>query len=107
MLGEVADFVQQQLNLLSAPLRILFALGMIGFRGFAWLRQQDSFADLPLPQRARLLESWAYGSLAPARTLLKPVRSLALFAFYESPEVQAALQVPVLPATADSPAPRC
>ena len=88
VLDEVAGFLQGQLDALPPRLRTLFALGALGFRGVTRLVRLRSFAALPCSERRRWFEHWAYGPLTPARQLFRGVRSTALLAYYERPEVR-------------------
>ena len=62
---------------------VLFRLGMLVFRLTALLTCLMPFTRLSLEKRRGLVERWAYGSWALPRQLFRPVRSIALLAFYE------------------------
>jgi len=86
-----ADFVQGQLESLPAHVRIVFSLGMLAFRLFVRARYLSNFCRLPLDKRSAIVSDWAYGRVAVVRQLFRVVRSSALLAFYEIPDVRAAL----------------
>jgi hypothetical protein len=91
-----AAFVARQLEALPGSLRLLFAIGMFGFRLLSW-RRLRSFESLPLERRRAVAAWWAWGPLPPARQLFKPVRATALLAFHEYAPVRAAPRLAVLP----------
>jgi len=92
LVREVASFVGGQLHQLPVRLRALFYAGLAVFRVATRLRFLHGFCDLPADVRRRWFEDWAYGRLPLARQLFRPVRSTALLAYYERPEVRAALE---------------
>jgi hypothetical protein len=83
----VADFVQGQLKSLPVLMRALFAVG---------IRYLSSFNKLPLDRRSEIVSSWAWGKVALGRQLFRPLRSTALLAFYELPDVKAAIEIPAV-----------
>ena len=87
VLSDVAVFVQGQLEALPRRLKILYFIGMTGFRVFTAICYLRPFSGLALAKRVKLVEGWAYGRLGLARQLFRPVRSTALLAFYEHPRV--------------------
>lgn len=92
VVAEVASFVQVQLGRLPRHLSILFGLGISVFRFYVRLRTFSSFCALPLDDRVKVLNSWAYGNITLFRNLFRVVRSLALLSFFEIPAVVAALE---------------
>jgi hypothetical protein len=92
----VADFVQGQLKSLPVLMRALFAVGMMTFRLFVRIRYLSSFNKLPLDRRSEIVSSWAWGKVALGRQLFRPLRSTALLAFYELPDVKAAIEIPAV-----------
>jgi uncharacterized protein (TIRG00374 family) len=87
VLNSIAVFMTEQIAALPPPLRTLFHLGMTLFRVQVRVRCFRPFCALPLERRRNLLEEWAFGPLALLRQLFRPVRTLALFAYYEHPQV--------------------
>jgi hypothetical protein len=91
ILGEVAAFVQGQAEALPRRLALLFGLGTFAFRLYVRLVRFRSFCGLSSGERRRIFESWAYGRIGLFRSLFKLVRSTALLAFFEIPDVCDAL----------------
>lgn len=78
------EFTVGQLAALSELLQAAFAVGMTMFRTWVLLRYLGRFERLPLQRRRQAAESWAYGPFALFRMLFKPVRGVALLAYFES-----------------------
>lgn len=90
-MGAVTTFVTEQLSCLPILLQFGLALGLFVFRVFVWVTQMRPFGSLDLESRRKLSESWAFGKVALARQLFRPIGSLAIFAYYENPVVLRAL----------------
>ncbi len=88
---EVAAFLQSQLQCLPLVPAILFSSGMMVFRAWVRLRYLKGFVNLPLSTRARIVYDWSWGRSFIKRQLMRVVRSLVLFCYYERPEVKSAL----------------
>jgi uncharacterized membrane protein YbhN (UPF0104 family) len=86
-LVEVAAFVAEEVDALPARLHVLFMAGMTLFRLYVRLRHLRSFCALDLDRRRRAVDAWAFGRLALLRQLFRPIRSIALLAYYERPQV--------------------
>jgi glycosyltransferase 2 family protein len=82
-IDEAAQFTSEQIGALERRLRVLMEIGMLGFRGYVWLRYWRSFESLDLERRQAAVGAWAYGRLQLLRQLFRPVRSLSLFAYHE------------------------
>lgn len=82
------DFVQSEIQSLPLMLRALFFLGMMSFRFLVVITQGSGFSKLPLEKRKTIIQSWAWGRVALARQLFRVIRSTALLAFYEFPDVK-------------------
>lgn len=91
VVGAVTTFVTEQLACLPILLQFGLALGLFVFRVFVWVTQKRPFGSLDLESRRKLSESWAFGKVALARQLFRPIGSLAIFAYYENPVVLRAL----------------
>lgn len=91
VLDSTTQFVVGQIRALPVRLRVLFSIGMIGFRIVVRATTGRGFCDLDLERRQRIVRAWAFGPVAPARQLLRVVRSTALLAFWESPAARTAL----------------
>jgi len=92
LVREVAGFVGGQLHELPVRLRAMFYTGLAGFRMVTRLRYARGFCELPAATRREWFERWAYGPVPLARQLFRPVRATALLAYYEHPDVRAALR---------------
>lgn len=79
-----ALFAGEQVNALTAELRWPLKLGLAGFQCLIWLSHRRGFARLPLAERRRVLDAWAFGPVALTRQLFRPVRTTALVAYYEA-----------------------
>lgn len=90
-LRAATEFACLELGALQPHLRILFKIGLLGFRSLAMLSNCAPFEALPSEKRRTIFEGWAYGPIPITRKLFKPLRSLVLLAFYEQPLIQAAL----------------
>jgi uncharacterized protein (TIRG00374 family) len=88
---DVAAFMEGQIAALPPSLRTMFHLGMTFFRFTVRARYVSSFCGLPVDRRRALVDAWAFGRIGLLRQLFRPVRSLAVLAYYERPEVVRAL----------------
>ena len=86
-----ADFICDELSHLPQNLKPLVKIGIMGFRTVTMFTAFAPFEKLPLSKRRRIVDAWSYGRIPVTRKFFKPIRSVALLAFYECPEVQAAL----------------
>jgi hypothetical protein len=93
-LNYTCNFVRGQIQSLPLMLRALFSLGMIFFRVVVMITNWSGFSGLPLEKRKMIIRSWAWGRVALARQLFRVVRSTALLAFYEYPDVQTGIIPP-------------
>jgi hypothetical protein len=91
---DVAAFMEGQIAALPPRLRTMFHLGMTFFRFTVRVRHVSSFCGMPTAKRRAIVDSWAFGRVALFRQLFRPVRSLAVLAYYERPEIVAALAPP-------------
>jgi hypothetical protein len=79
-----AAFVQAQLRAMPLVLQVLLACGLAVFRALTWVRWLRGLGALGAPSRHAWMHAWAYGPVALARKLFRPVRSLAALAYFES-----------------------
>ena len=84
-------FVLGEVRALPVRLRVLFSIGMIGFRVIVRVTTGRGFCELALIDRRRIVDRWAFGPIVPARQWFRVVRSTALLAFWDAPVVRAAL----------------
>ena len=92
VLDEVAGFVHGQLAALPLRLRLLFGIGMSGFRVITRAVHLRDFCSIEPRARRAWFERWAYGPAPLARQLFRGVRLTALLAYYEQPAVRHALE---------------
>jgi hypothetical protein len=84
---QVTEFVEGQVSSLPLLLRLCFDLGVTCFQIFVLVTTLRPFEHHDLDSRRRICKSWAYGRFGIARKLFRPIRSLAIFAYYENPAV--------------------
>ncbi len=80
---DVATFLDGQIGALPPRLQTMFHLGMTFFRAVVRIRHGSSFCALSVERRRAIVNRWAFGRVALFRQLFRPVRSLALLAYYE------------------------
>lgn len=85
------QFVCSELSALPSSLRILFKIGILGFRSITIASNLCPFENLSSERQAKIINAWSYGPIGTTRKLFKPLRSLALLAFFEHPAILAAL----------------
>ena len=85
------QFVCTGLGALPSFLRILFKIGILSFRTITILTSFCPFENLSSAKQTKVINAWSYGPIGLTRKLFKPLRSLALLAFFEHPVVLAAL----------------
>ena len=78
-----ATFVREQLQAMPLVLQLLLASGVVAFRVLTCARWLRSFASLDAARRQAWIHAWAYGRVPLARSLFRPVRSLAALAYFE------------------------
>jgi hypothetical protein len=79
-----AQFARDQVNTLTAELRWPLKIGLAGFRCLIWLSHFRGFSRLPLTDRRRIIDAWAFGPVGLTRQLFRPIRTTALVAYYEA-----------------------
>lgn len=82
-LDYTVDFVRGQLQAMPLVLQILLACGLTAFRVLTWARWLRAFSALGAARRQAWTHAWAYGRVPLARSLFRPVRSLAALAYFE------------------------
>jgi hypothetical protein len=76
-------FVREQLQAMPLVLQILLACGLTVFRVLTCMRWLRAFTALGAARRQQWTHAWAYGRIPLARSLFRPVRSLAALAYFE------------------------
>jgi|GEM_PF-389450 conserved hypothetical protein len=87
-LHEMSVFTVTELDCLPFRLRVIFGIGIIGFKALTILASGRFLCDIPLERRRELINWWAFGGTPLNRKFMKPIRSLSLFAYYENAEVK-------------------
>lgn len=82
-----AGFVQAQLDALPTRLRWMMRAGLFFFQSCVILRHGSRFGGLSGEHQREIFEWWAHGPVPLFRQLFRPLRSLALLAWHEQPEV--------------------
>lgn len=85
--NQVTGFVTSQLAVLPIILRICLFMGLLVFQIFVLTTTFCPFQWHSLKTRRTIVEAWAFGPVALARQLFRPIRSLTIFAFFENPIV--------------------
>jgi choline dehydrogenase-like flavoprotein len=83
-LRSATSFVEGQIAALPVLLRAGLMVGLSAFRAYVPLRFGMNFCRLPLARRVTAVDSWAAGSFLRGRQLFRPLRNLALLAYYEA-----------------------
>ncbi|MBK8220299.1 MAG: flippase-like domain-containing protein [Candidatus Obscuribacter sp.] len=91
-LEDATDFLCREISSLPPKLAGMLKIGTIGFRVLAALISFNTFENLSLKRRSAMVNAWSYGKVSLTRKLFKPLRSLALLAFFENEAVQTALE---------------
>ncbi len=89
--ADVATFVVSQVEALPSFLKAPYVLAMTAFDLSPVLRGWRPFRTLDADRRARRLAAWDTSALAPKRNYVKLIRSCALLAYYDHPDVLRAL----------------
>ena len=89
--GEVGRFAFTQINCIPFRYKVLFDVGLFGFKSYIFACTGRFICDVPLAKRRKLVEFWAFGPIAVTRKFMKLIRSLAILAYYDHPLVQSRL----------------
>jgi uncharacterized membrane protein YbhN (UPF0104 family) len=81
--AEAAEFVAQEIDALPGRLRALVFLGLLAFRLVVRVRYGRAFCSLDASVRRAAVHAWAFGRIGPLRMLFRPLRSIALLAYWE------------------------
>jgi hypothetical protein len=93
LVDRATSFADGQLGALPLRLRLLFALGVRFFQIVTLLAHLRPFTKLVAARRRAWVERWAYGSWSLGRQLFRPIRSVAIVAFYADATVARSLQL--------------
>jgi len=88
VVAHVVTQIEQMPSILALPYRLaLWAFGLLPV-----LRYGRTFLGLTPPRQAVYLSSWSNAVIAPARDFIKLIRSCALLAYFDHPQVCEALR---------------
>jgi uncharacterized protein (TIRG00374 family) len=85
------EFVCSELSALPPFLRAPFKLGILSFRTITIVTNLCPFENLSNERQANVTNAWSYGPIPLTRKLFKPLRSLALLAFFEHQAILTAI----------------
>ncbi len=88
---EVGRFTFTQIGCIPFRYKVLFDIGLFGFKLYIFAFSGRFICDVPLDKRRKLVEFWAFGPIGVTRKFMKLIRSLAILAYFDNAEVQAAL----------------
>jgi hypothetical protein len=86
--ADVTDFVASQIGALPSFMHLPYRLGITAFQLLSLLRHGRRFAFLPKPAKESYLSFWSDGKIGPMRDFVKLIRSCALLAYFDHPEVR-------------------
>jgi hypothetical protein len=102
---DVTAFVAGQIRSMPSFLRIPYRLAVVAFDWLAVLRHGRPFVALHSEPATAYLSLWSSSRLGPTRDFVKLIRSCALFAYFDHPQVRGALDMapPAEPAAQQPP----
>jgi hypothetical protein len=86
--ADVIDFTVSQIEALPSFLHLPYRLGVTAFQFLSLLRHGRRFAYLPAAAKQSYLSLWSDGVIGPTRDFIKLIRSCALLAYFDHPEVR-------------------
>lgn len=90
--ADTMAFVAAQVEMLPSFLGVPYRLALMAFDVLPVLRHGRAFRFLDAPDKAAHLARWEHARLAPFRNFVKLIRSCALLAYYDHPDVLEALR---------------
>ncbi len=90
----VTGFVASQIEALPTFLALPYRVALVAFQLLPALRYGRRFDSLDDASQAAYLTLWSEGPLAPARDFTKLIRSCALLAYFDHPDVRSHLPMP-------------
>jgi glycosyltransferase 2 family protein len=94
IVDRVSAFVAGQNRALPWMLQVALKAGLAAFWVLVLLRYARPLPNLPPRKRRAVVHAWAWGRVGLARQLFRVLRSTALLAWYEDPDVQRAQLAP-------------
>ncbi len=90
----VTGFVASQIEALPTFLALPYRVALVAFGLLPTLRYGRRFNRLNEASQAAYLAFWSEGPVAPARDFTKLIRSCALLAYFDHPDVRSHLPMP-------------
>ncbi len=90
----VSGFVASQIEALPTFLALPYRVALLAFQLLSTLRYGRRFDGLNEASQAAYLALWSDGPVAPARDFTKLIRSCALLAYFDHPDVRSQLPMP-------------
>ena len=90
--GDVSRYVAAQIERMPAHLAIPYRFGLTVFDLLAVVRFFQRFRTLEVAVGRRYIGWWADSPIVLMRDLVKPIRTMVLFSFFDHPEVRRALE---------------
>ena len=96
----VTGFVASQIEAMPTFLALPYRVTLVAFQLLSTLRYGRRFDGLNEASQAAYLALWSEGPVAPARDFTRLIRSCALLAYFDHPDVRSHLPMPggILPA---------
>lgn len=85
-------FVAVEIESIPRFLRVPYLLAVLGFEWLALLRYGRPFSRLAAERQRAYLALWSDFPIGPPRDFVKLIRGCALLAYFDHPEVRAALE---------------
>lgn len=99
---DVTAFVASQIEAIPSFLRLPYKLALVGFNLLPLLRWARPFVRLRPEARASYVTLWSDGPIGAMRDFMKLIRSCALLAYFDHPEVARLLDARCPPKAAAS-----
>lgn len=90
----VTGFVASQIEALPTFMALPYRVALLAFQLLPTLRYGRRFDGLNEASQAAYLALWSEGPVAPARDFIKLIRSCALLAYFDHPDVRSQLPMP-------------
>lgn len=91
---DVTAFVCSQIGSMPSFLRLPYRIVLAAFNWLPALRYGRPFVSLPDDVASAYLSLWSTRSLGPSRSFVKLIRTCSLLAYYDHPQIRAALANP-------------
>ncbi len=89
---DVCRYVLEQIGSMAGFLAGPYRLAILGFEALPVLRYGKAFHALPRPRQHAYLSRWSAAPLGAMRDFVKLIRSCALLAYFDHPDVRHVLE---------------